>query len=318
MSGHAIRRAALETPQLGSAQSLPGAPASLGCPAPGAAPPPALSQLIPGLGGGPGIAQLRAAALGRALPGRARRANSGRAGGSCPARWPCGRGARALRLHGRANPPLGCKLAAVDPCASGLRARRRGSGPAVGEALEDPPPRGAGFPGLGDGAKGGTHRSRDAPRRDTPERPAVPSVRPLSFPAPTGKAAPGAARRRAGRAGAQREPLHFLRVGEGRASKLRPREQRGARGPMGSRAGGGASRLQLKETCCGSSAGTELRRRQRQREARGRAAAAAAAAGTQVGLQLGDFGSQSGRGAAEQQPRGSRCAPLRARPRCWT
>lgn len=33
----------------------------------------------------------------------------------------------------------------------------------MGEALEDPPPRGAGFSGLGDGAKGATHRSRDAP-----------------------------------------------------------------------------------------------------------------------------------------------------------
>lgn len=53
-----------------------------------------------GLGGGPGMVQLPAAALGRALPGRARRANQGRPGGSCPARWPCGRGARALRLHG--------------------------------------------------------------------------------------------------------------------------------------------------------------------------------------------------------------------------
>ncbi|XP_033092206.1 transcription factor SOX-8 isoform X1 [Trachypithecus francoisi] len=56
------------------------------CPAPGTAPPPALSTLAPVWGGRPRVPQLRAAAPRRALPGRALPADSGRAGlGRCAA-----------------------------------------------------------------------------------------------------------------------------------------------------------------------------------------------------------------------------------------
>lgn len=47
----------------------------------------------------------------------------------------CRRGVPTLRLDGRANPPLGSRLAAADPGASGLRVRRRGSRPAGGGRL---------------------------------------------------------------------------------------------------------------------------------------------------------------------------------------
>lgn len=64
-SGHAIRRAAPGSLRLGSVQAPPSAPAPLGCPGSRDRAPAALSKLIPGQGGAPGIIPLRAVAPGR-------------------------------------------------------------------------------------------------------------------------------------------------------------------------------------------------------------------------------------------------------------
>lgn len=162
-SGHAIRLVARGTRQPGSVQAPPSAPAPLSYPDSRDRAPAVLSTHVLGPGGAPRLIRLRAVAPGRALPGHERRANFGRTGDSRTSRQPCGRGAPALRLGGRADPPLGRRLAAADPGASGLRARRRGSRrDDWGEAHEDPPPCRAGCPRLGDGTGGGSYWSQDA------------------------------------------------------------------------------------------------------------------------------------------------------------
>lgn len=187
-SGHAIRLVARGTQELGSVQAPPRAPAPLSYQGSRDRAPAVLSTHVQGPGGAPRLTCLRAVAPGRALPEHERRSNFGRAGDSRTSRQPCGRGAPALRLGGRADPPLGRRLAAADPGASGLRARRRGSRrDDWGEAHEDPPLCGAGCPRLGDGTGGGSYWSQDASAegagargpegcRAPPERPTVPRL----------------------------------------------------------------------------------------------------------------------------------------------
>lgn len=195
-----------------------------------------------------------------------------------------------MRRRGRADPPLGRRLAAVEPGATGLRARRRGSRRAARRTWPV-------------SARGGRAGAEGRPHWEQGAAPHTPTLTPYSC-APPARAAgappnlcawPRDARphvgRRWGRAGAQRARLAFFKVGAGGSA------------PGGCEACGGQ---------WGSGRGVEPRgRRLKKLVASPRGRSSGGGGGRDA---VGPVRGEPGPGTGAVQPGGG----PRAQPRCWT